>query len=131
MAKKVIGYQIVNAEENIPNGLYSFQVFKTAEDAFRYLRENELNKGLPPEKSWFVKEYYDGDIEEPTYIGSEKKKYNVTFYYHTNLTVSVEAESEEEALDLAEAEAMRECYTKQLLEGMQEDGSPDVVESKD
>ena len=61
----------------------------------------------------------------------QKKSYDVTFYYHTNLTVKVEAESEEEALELAEAEAMRECYTNQLLEGMQEDNDPDVVESED
>jgi hypothetical protein len=126
MAKKVIGYQIVNAEENIPNGLYSFQVFKTAEDAFRYLREHALNKGVPPEQCWFVKEYYEGDIEEPTYIGSEKKRYNVTLYYHTNLTVSVEAESEEEALALAEAESANERYTQDLLNGLQEDSSSDI-----
>lgn len=131
MAKKIIGYQIVNAEKNIPYGLYSFQLFKTSEDAFRYLRENELNKGLPPERCWSVKEYYEGDIEEPTYIGTEKKKYDVTFYYHTNLTVTVEAENEKEALEIAEWESTNECYTKQLLEGMQEDDDPDVVECND
>ena len=128
MAKKILGYQIVNAEGNIPEGLYSFQVFKTAEDAFRYLREHELNRGVPIEQCWFVQEYYEGDIEEPTYISSEKKRYNVTFYYHTNLTVSVEAESEEEALALAEAESEKECYTQDLLNGLQEDSAPDVCE---
>jgi len=126
MAKKVIGYQITNAKQDIPNGLFSFQIFKTAEQAFNYAREHKLNKGLPAEQCWFIQQIREGDIEEPTYIGSEKKKYNVTFYYHTNLTVSVEAESEEEALALAEAESEKECYTQDLLNGLQEDSSPDI-----
>lgn len=57
---------------------------------------------------------------------SEKKRYNVTFYYHTNLTVSVEAESEEEALALAQFESEKSCYTQDLLNGLQEDSSPDI-----
>ena len=47
------------------------------------------------------------------------------------MTVTVEAENEEEALELAEWESTKECYTSQLLEGMQEDDDPDVVESDD
>lgn len=57
-------------------------------------------------------------------------KYQVTFYYHTNLTVEVEAENENEALELAQAESERDCYTQYLLEGMQEDCSPDVEEKE-
>jgi len=57
------------------------------------------------------------------------KKYNVTFYYHTNCTVEVEAESEEEALDLAELEvSLCDKYADELLEGLQEDSDPDVEE---
>lgn len=127
MAKKVIGYQITNDKQEIPNGLFSFQVFKTAEQAFNYLREHKLNKGVPAEQCWFVKEYYEGDIEEPTYIGSEKKKkYNVTLYYHTKLTVSVEAESEEEAIALADVESEKECYKQALLDGLSENHYPYV-----
>ena len=128
MAKKVIGYQITNSEENIPEGLYSFQVFKTSEDAFRYLRVNALNRGLPVEKCWFVKEYYEGDIEEPTYISSKKKMYNVTLYFHTNTTVFVEAENEKEAIELARMKACEKGYTQDLLNGLQEDGAPDVCD---
>ena len=62
-------------------------------------------------------------------MATKKKKFNVTFYYHTNLTVCVEASDEKEALALAEAESVKECYKNQLLEGMQEDDDPDVVES--
>lgn len=57
-----------------------------------------------------------------------KKTYNVTFYYHTNLSVSVEAENEQDALLLAETEAAKECYVPQILDGLQEDGSPDIEE---
>lgn len=126
MAKKVIGYQITNRNQDIPEGLYSFQIFKTAEQAFEYAREYKLNKGLKSEDCWFIQQVHKGDIENPTYIGGEKKKYRVTLYYHTNLTVSVEAESEEEALALAQFESEKSCHTQDLLNGLQEDSSPDI-----
>ena len=126
MAKKVIGYQITNIQDEIPEGLFSFQIFNTAEQAHKYAEKHGLKRSINPDKGWFIQQVREGDIEEPTYIGSEKKKYNVTFYYHTNLTVSVEAESEEEALALAEAESVNECYTQDLLNGLQEDSSPDI-----
>lgn len=56
------------------------------------------------------------------------KKYEVTFYYHTNCTVVVEAENEEEALELAESEVCNDECEAQIMEGLQEDDSPDVVE---
>lgn len=124
MATKVIGYQITNQNQDIPVGLYSFQLFKTAEQAFNYLREHKLNKGLTASQCWFVKEYYEGDIEEHIYIGSDKKRYKVTLYYHTNVTVEVEAENEQEAINLAYAESA--LHTQELLDGLQEDSSPDV-----
>lgn len=37
-------------------------------------------------------------------------KFNVTLYYHTNVTVEVEAENEEEALEIAEMEVDDEKY---------------------
>lgn len=124
--KKVIGYQITNEKQDIPNGLFSFQIFKTAEEAYTYANSHNLRNY----KGWFIQQVREGDIEKPTYISSEKKKYNVTFYYHTNLTVSVEAKSKEEALALAEAESEKECYTQDLLNGLQEDSSPDVEEDE-
>lgn len=57
-----------------------------------------------------------------------KKKFDVTFYYHTNLTITVEAENEEEAKRLAEAEEDNECNVSQLLAGLQHDGATDVYE---
>ena len=78
MAKKVIGYQITNDKQEIPNGLFSFQIFKTAEEAFKYAREHKLNKELKPEDCWFkelipegcwfIQQVREGDIENPTYI---------------------------------------------------------------
>lgn len=55
-------------------------------------------------------------------------KYEVTFYYHTNCTVTVEAENEKEALKKAESEVCDSKYEAQIMEGLQEDDSPDVVE---
>lgn len=54
------------------------------------------------------------------------KEYNVTFYYHTNLTVKVEANSEEEALEKARDEQCDDKYNYDLLVRMQEDGDPDI-----
>mgnify|MGYP003515170281 CR=1 FL=1 len=124
--KKVIGYQITNMQHEVPEGLFSFQIFKTTTQAYKYAREHGLKGGLSTDKGWFVQQIREGDIENPTYIGGEKKRYNVTFYYHTNLTVSVEAESKEEALALAESEVVKESYIPQMLEGLVEDSSPDI-----
>lgn len=121
MAKKVIGYQINNAEQGIPNGLYSFQLFKTAEQAYRYARKHKL---FEDGRGWFIQQYRDGDIEEPTYIGSETKKYRVTLYYHTNVTIEVFAENEQEAKANAYIESA--YHTQELIEGLQEDSSPDI-----
>lgn len=56
------------------------------------------------------------------------KKYEVTFYYHSNCTVVVEAENEKEALGLAENKVCDPKYEAQIMEGLQEDDDPDVVE---
>lgn len=49
--------------------------------------------------------------------------YRVTFYYHTNGCVDVKASSEEEALELADSS---DITNEELLEGLQEDNSPDA-----
>jgi len=60
--------------------------------------------------------------------------YEVTYYYHTNGVVRVKASSEEEALRLADSGSIPD---EVLLEGLQEDDTPDVelveenVEPKD
>ena len=54
-------------------------------------------------------------------------KFNVTLYYHTNVTVEVEAENEQEALELAEMEVDDEKYNEQLLGTLDEDNNPDVT----
>lgn len=59
------------------------------------------------------------------------KKFEVTFYYHTNCTVKVEAEDEEEALAIAENKVCDPKYEAQIMEGLQEDDEPDVEEVKD
>lgn len=56
------------------------------------------------------------------------KKYQVTFYYHTNCVVEVEAENEREAKAKAYSELNTEEVNRQIMEGLQEDDSPDVEE---
>ena len=64
MAKrKIIGYQITNAEHDVPRGLYSFQLFRTSTSAFKY-----LNYNLRDAKGWFIEPIYEGGIEKPSYI---------------------------------------------------------------
>ena len=58
----------------------------------------------------------------------EMKKYEVTLYYHTNITVEVMASSEEEAIENAYSEAGKNEYDKMLLDNLQSDDSPDVEE---
>lgn len=53
-------------------------------------------------------------------------KFNVTFYYHTNVTVEVEAENEQEALSNAQMEVENEKYNQVLLDGLQTDSAPDI-----
>ena len=55
-------------------------------------------------------------------------KYAVTFYYHTNVTVEVEANNEEEALENAEIIVGDEEYDAQIIHNVQEDADPDVEE---
>lgn len=54
-------------------------------------------------------------------------KFDVTFYYHTSVTVEVEAENEEDALEIAEMEVDDEKYNEQILGNLDEDNSPDVT----
>lgn len=51
------------------------------------------------------------------------KKYEVTYYYHTNATVTVEAETEEEAIK----KGYSLIENDDLIEGLQEDDSPDAT----
>ena len=50
-------------------------------------------------------------------------KYEVTYYYHTNATVTVEAETEKEAIE----KGYNLIENDDLIGGLQEDDSPDAV----
>ena len=56
------------------------------------------------------------------------KRFEVTLYYHTNATVEVKARDEEEARGKAYAKIGGKGHVRMLLDGMQEDDSPDVRE---
>ena len=71
MAKKVIGYHITNMQHEVPEGLFSFQIFKTTAQAYKYAREHGLKGGISTDKGWFVQQVHESDIENPTYIDEE------------------------------------------------------------
>ena len=52
----------------------------------------------------------------------------MTLYFHTNVTVEVEADDETKAVDAARNESCRDEYAEAILSGLQEDDSPDVKE---
>lgn len=59
------------------------------------------------------------------------KKYEVTLYYHTSITVTVEAKDEESAIEEAYLEAGKSKYDEQFCYNAQADGAPDVEEAED
>ena len=58
------------------------------------------------------------------------KKYRVWLYYHTSISVDVEANDEEEAIESAREIGARDDadIIDLILNGMEEDNSPDVEE---
>ena len=59
----------------------------------------------------------------------KKKRYSVTLYYHTNLTLdAIYADNEQEAIDVARAMSEKAVNQKYILYGLQEDNAPDVEE---
>lgn len=60
-----VGYQIESTDgmHEIPDGLYSFEVFTTKDEADKWLDENN------PAGSWKIIPIHDGDIEGVTYVG--------------------------------------------------------------
>lgn len=59
------------------------------------------------------------------------KKYEVTLYYHTSITVVVYAKDEDDAIEKAYDEACDPKYNDEFNMNAQEDGSPDVEELED
>ena len=73
-----------------------------------------------------------GKIVKPKNLFPKKKKkmkkFDVTLYYHTNVTVTVKAKDEDEALDLAYNEVYKKKYNEQILSNLDEYDAPDVYE---
>lgn len=55
------------------------------------------------------------------------KKYKVTLYYHSSLTLEVNAENEKEAVEIARDEACLRENEEIMLESLIEDDSPDII----
>lgn len=67
----VIGYQITTKEHELPDGLFSFQLFRTANDAYKYFYQNHLPARSEKGNPFFVIQVQEGQIENPTYIDVE------------------------------------------------------------
>jgi hypothetical protein len=61
--KKLIGYQIVDQNKNIPNDFNSFEVLSW-DIANDWIINND-----PTEIIWSAEPVYEGDVEEPTFVG--------------------------------------------------------------
>jgi len=59
--KKIIGFQIVDKTQNIPEGFYSFEVFVHMDDVLEELQQLQ-------NKKWLIEPIFEGDIEDPTFI---------------------------------------------------------------
>jgi hypothetical protein len=64
---KIIGYQITNKNNEIPLGLFSFQIFKTPNKAHNFLKGIATNDTMIAYE-WYLLPILDGDIFEPTFI---------------------------------------------------------------
>lgn len=62
----LIGYQIINDNGEMPEGLFSFQIIKSKDMAEKWLAEAKEKE--PEKKGLFVYPVYQGDIENPTFI---------------------------------------------------------------
>lgn len=64
---KLIGYQIesTDGKHNIPEGLFSFEIFYSKDDVKKWSDEHQLDG------NWKVVPVYDGDIEGVTYVDED------------------------------------------------------------
>ena len=59
--KRIIGFQIVDKDKNIPDEFYSFEVFVNIDDVIKELQHLQ-------NKKWLIEPIFEGDIEDPTFI---------------------------------------------------------------
>lgn len=64
--RELIGYQIDFGEDEWPEGLFSFQVFRTKKDVEDYIFLEDLNEKYYDR----IVEIYRGDVEEPSFLGT-------------------------------------------------------------
>ena len=65
-AAKLIGYQIVDNEGELPDGFFSFQVIKDKDEALHILHKTEVEEPHLDEPKIYP--VYEGDIEGPSFI---------------------------------------------------------------
>lgn len=70
--------------------------------------------------AWLKGEDYDDE--------SDEKSYEVSLYFHTNITIKVKAKNRKEALEKAYSIAEEKESIDILVDGLIEDDSPDIVQ---
>lgn len=69
--RELIGYQIDFGEDEWPEGLWSFQVFRTKKDVEDYIFLEELDEKYYDR----IVEIYRGDVEEPSFLGARVREF--------------------------------------------------------
>lgn len=57
-----------------------------------------------------------------------EKTYTVHFSYYTSIDIEVNADNEDEALELAKSEVSNEKYNQHLLDNLDEACDPEVID---
>lgn len=72
--KKLIGYQIVDEDTyapSMPDGFYSFQIIRPS--CLQKVANKFFRKQMDDPVKWVIIPIYEGDVEEPTFIGKEER----------------------------------------------------------
>ena len=110
---------IVTIEDDFGKRFEYSYVCENQEDALQILKERQENA-----YGFVGARIIDAEKAEP----KRKRTYDVSLYFHQCVVVRVEANSEEEAIEIAENTSWSSKNVSQL--GWEQDGAPDVEEIK-
>lgn len=97
--RELIGYQIDFDDKDWPEGLFSFEVFRTKTDAEDFIFTSKSDEKYYDR----IVEIYEGDVEEPSFIGRKIRE------FEKNEKVAVETQREGVRLAIVEIEQEVEC----------------------
>ena len=101
--RELIGYQIDFGEEPWPEGLFSFQVFRTKKNVEDYIFLEELDEKYYDR----IVEIYRGDVEDPSFLGTRVREfgkneevmvYDGLHYYAAIVETDITIEDDDETM---------------------------------